>query len=54
MKKSILNLGKTLNKVEQKSINGGTGEKCWLGYKYGIIDECGDCVDPARPYFPSC
>ncbi|KAB1154005.1 hypothetical protein F7018_16095 [Tenacibaculum aiptasiae] len=25
MKKSILNLGKTLNKVEQKSINGGEG-----------------------------
>ncbi|MBL4605569.1 MAG: hypothetical protein JKY02_07910 [Flavobacteriaceae bacterium] len=25
MKKSILNIGKTLNKAEQKSINGGAG-----------------------------
>lgn len=38
MKKSILNLGKTLNKAEQKSINGGyrnckVDSDCQLGYK---------------------
>lgn len=32
MKKQFLNLGKALNKAEQKSINGGSG---------GCIDECG-------------
>jgi hypothetical protein len=30
MKKSILNIGKTLNKVEQKEINGG-GRGCLSG-----------------------
>ena len=28
MKKSILNLGKALNKAEQKEINGGKHESC--------------------------
>ncbi|WP_428742085.1 hypothetical protein [Tenacibaculum sp.] len=28
MKKSILILGKTLNKIEQKQINGGRGKHC--------------------------
>ncbi len=28
MKKTILNLGKTLNKTEQQSINGGFGIYC--------------------------
>ena len=32
MKKQILNLGKALSKVEQKSINGGLGETC--GYTF--------------------
>ena len=27
MKKSILNLGKALNKAEQKEVNGGRGKK---------------------------
>ena len=31
--KNLLNLGKALNKAEQKSINGGAGGLC--------IDECG-------------
>ena len=30
MKKSILNIGKALNKAEQKSINGG--KPLWCGY----------------------
>jgi len=34
MKKSILNLGKTLNKKEQKKINGGTYYLCSIGYCY--------------------
>ena len=32
MKKSILNLGKTLNKKEQEQINGGNGSTCRAGY----------------------
>ncbi len=32
MKKSILNLGKTLNKKEQKNINGGILYSCSTGY----------------------
>ena len=32
MKKSILNLGKALNKVEQKNVNGGTQYYCPGGY----------------------
>ena len=28
MKKQILNLGKALSKIEQKSINGGQGDEC--------------------------
>ncbi|MGQ3679031.1 hypothetical protein [Tenacibaculum discolor] len=43
MKKSILNLGKALNKADQKQINGGDmtpidcDEGCWIG---------GVCVSP--------
>ena len=35
MKKQILNLGKALNKAEQKSINGGFGSS----YCFGILDQ---------------
>ena len=48
MKKQILNIGKTLNKVEQKSILGGLGS----------IAECSsDCPgdeDPVKCDGPSC
>ncbi len=30
MKKQILNLGKALNKTEQKTINGGGHGGCWV------------------------
>ena len=36
MKKQILNLGKALNKVEQKKIN-GSGGSCWSATN---ADEC--------------
>ncbi|WP_428742095.1 hypothetical protein [Tenacibaculum sp.] len=42
MKKSILNLGKALNKVEQIQINGG--KPMWCGYcqcELGPIYACG-------------
>jgi len=29
--KNVLNLGKTLNKAEQKAINGGKGGDCGIG-----------------------
>ncbi|MCF2875515.1 MULTISPECIES: hypothetical protein [unclassified Tenacibaculum] len=57
MKKSILNLGKALNKVEQKSINGGTegeedngpnGQGC---YKYRTTAV--NCISPWI-YAPGC
>jgi len=33
MKKQILNLGKSLNKAEQKTINGGGGAGCLYDYE---------------------
>ncbi len=42
MKKSILNLGKTLNKVEQKEINGGVD--CFECQSYCISNSGGDRV----------
>ncbi|TDQ23969.1 hypothetical protein [Tenacibaculum caenipelagi] len=51
MKKSILNLGKALNKIEQKTINGG-GESCPPRGCYYSDDPlntpatlCGTCQD---------
>ncbi|CAM1339562.1 hypothetical protein TAESTU_10684 [Tenacibaculum aestuarii] len=50
MKKSILNLGKALNKVEQKQINGGA--KCWIN-GFPCCGECnystGICSEPCEP-----
>jgi len=43
MKKQLLNLGKTLNKAEQKSINGGGG-KPYI---------CNADGDPVICYFPT-
>ncbi len=56
MLKQILTLGKALNKAEQQKISGGFGEgRCRLGNgTYGVLDDCGDCIDPKKPYFPSC
>ncbi|XRE42493.1 hypothetical protein ACIVBQ_000697 [Tenacibaculum discolor] len=44
MKKSILNLGKNLNKIEQQSINGGsTNNGCYIVDEgpYGVL--CSGC-----------
>ena len=41
MKKSILNLGKALNKAEQKSINGGAGGCNHMALCFSQSD-CGD------------
>ncbi|KAB1151713.1 hypothetical protein F7018_18055 [Tenacibaculum aiptasiae] len=42
MKKSILNVGKALNKTEQKKINGGFG--CPGPFCYGVSGMgCGTC-----------
>ncbi len=38
MKKSILNLGKPLNKIEQKQVNGGTNYSCSPGD--GALPRC--------------
>ena len=49
MKKSILNLGKILNKADQKAINGGfgvNGGECYL-LSPGI---CSDCCEPEGEY----
>ncbi len=42
MKKSILNIGKALNKVEQKSINGGGKTLCNTDY---------DCCGVGNPLY---
>lgn len=42
MKKSILNLGKTINKSEQKTINGGFGSRICSGdFINHSTGECG-------------
>jgi hypothetical protein len=52
MKKSILNLGKALNKAEQKSINGGRGAECGKGYSW---DSCVmKCVTNRKQTFGGC
>ncbi|MFY0629884.1 MAG: hypothetical protein JXR05_05845 [Flavobacteriaceae bacterium] len=48
MKKSILNIGKALNRTEQKSINGSGGGSCsYDGQPCGRNYFC--CEDPASP-----
>jgi hypothetical protein len=52
MKKSILNLGKALNKAEQKSINGGRGAECGIGYSW---DSCVmKCITNRKQTFGGC
>ena len=54
MKKQFLNLGKALNKAEQKSINGGGSFTCYCGFVGGkyegikkevIADSIGDALN---------
>ena len=43
MKKSILNLGKALNKAEQKEVNGGIGgSSCHRSF---LCADASDCTD---------
>ncbi|WP_028887795.1 hypothetical protein [Tenacibaculum ovolyticum] len=52
MKKSILNLGKALNKAEQKEVNGGirfrsctgTGSRCCVQTQWGQFCDAGRCT----------
>ncbi len=49
MKKSILNLGKTLNKAEQLTINGGSFP-CYCNGKYmGNASSVGQCWFMCEP-----
>ncbi|MDP2541213.1 hypothetical protein [Tenacibaculum discolor] len=50
MKKSILNLGKALNKANQKQINGGAngscyqeGSRCCENRPWGVFCDAGRC-----------
>lgn len=59
MKKSILKLGKTLNKVQQKEINGGlVGLRCFRSEDCrGSFDCCsfGACINTTHAIFdPYC
>lgn len=48
MKKSILNLGKSLNKKQQKKINGGLGIRCYRSEDCRGSSDCcnfGQCID---------
>ncbi|CAL2104707.1 conserved protein of unknown function [Tenacibaculum sp. 190130A14a] len=52
MKKSILNLGKSLNKAEQKAVNGGFGNTCG-GFGSYYVNNCNDCVNNILPGAPT-
>jgi hypothetical protein len=45
MKKQVLNLGKALNKAEQKLIYGGWGPGCSGPQCYGPVPGCGTCEE---------
>ena len=49
MKKQILNLGKNLNKVEQKSINGGNNE-CGDFFTLHLCKTQGICPPGCGPF----
>ena len=52
MKNQFLNLGKALNKAEQKSINGGK-RQCILPWGDGTCSEYGDqCGEPECRFMP--
>ena len=54
MKKQILNLGKSLNKEDQKKINGGIilGGTC-DGFEMYYVDDCGKCINKLLPGAPT-
>lgn len=48
MKKSILNIGKALNKAQQKSINGGGTNDCTIP---SVCEICGGFAGPGGSCF---
>ena len=52
--KSLKNIGKILNRAEQKEINGGGRGSCINDGDCGrgLICECGDCIDKNLQTFP--
>ena len=55
MKKQILNLGKALNKAEQKEINGGVARFCVCDSDCGSGNHCcsGRCYVAYGPGYPT-
>ena len=55
MKKQILNLGKALNKAEQKQINGGYMPECYTNEDCNQGEVChlssATCFDPNTPLY---
>ncbi len=55
MKKQILNLGKALNKAEQKQINGGYMGQCLSNEDCDFNEICdvpsAVCFDPNNPFY---
>ena len=51
MKKSILKLGKALNKAQQKQIKGGLGNSCsdYGSYYVSSCDQCVNTISPGAP-----
>lgn len=52
MKKSISNLGKTLNKVEQQKINGKFGQTS-DGLEMYYVNDCSECINTILPGAPT-
>ncbi len=52
MKKSILSIGKTLNKTEQQSVNGGLNNSCG-GFGSYYVSNCNQCVNTILPGAPT-
>ena len=52
MKKSISNLGKVLDKTEQKNINGGVWENCG-GFDSYEVSNCNQCINTILPGAPT-
>ncbi|MDE1207249.1 hypothetical protein [Tenacibaculum larymnensis] len=52
MKKSILKLGKTLNKLEQQKINGKFGQTC-DGFEMYYVNDCSECINTMLPGAPT-
>ena len=52
MKKSILNLGRSLNKVEQRQVNGKAGLTC-DGFEMYYVNDCNQCINTIIPDGPT-